>query len=93
MLLFPEGAHSFEYGMTINRDEIEKSCEGMTTRHFWPELCVFIGYAYPLTAIRAHSGFIYEIRKVGGRPFELGETVALDDMTLNEHPLWGGSAT
>jgi hypothetical protein len=93
LLLFPERTHISNYKFTIKRTEIEKSCEDMPTKHFWPEVCGLITYSYPLAAVRADTGFVYRIEKIGRWPLELDEAVSLKEMILSEHDLWAGFAT
>ncbi len=92
LLLFPDETYTFNYRIPLKRSEIEKSCEDISTKHFWPELRGLVTYTYPLATVRADTGFVYRIEKLGG-VLELGEPVPLENMSLSDHSLWSGFAT
>lgn len=99
LLLFPGEHFTFNYRIPLKRSEIEKACEDIKPEmHFFPELCGFITYTYPLATVRADTGFVLRIEKAladgrRGDVLKLDEPVLLENMRLSDHGLWGGFAT
>jgi hypothetical protein len=92
LVLFPDETYTFNYKIPVKRSEIEKACEDMPTKHFFPEVFGLVTYTYPLAKVRADTGLVCHIEKPGSA-FELGEPVPLENMRLSDHALWSGFAT
>ena len=94
LVLFPEETHTYYYRISLNRSEIEKSCEDIKpSTNFWPVVYGIVVYSYPLATIRATTGFVLDIEKRDG-VFTLDKMVPKKDILLRDDgPLSGGFAT
>ena len=92
-VLFPGDDFDELRQFKISRGEIEKSIEGTTEKCFWPELFGLVTYTYHMADVRADTGFIYRVSKIGNKPFAIGEEVGVGEMELEPHELWGGFAS
>ena len=99
VLLFPAEEHTITWQLSLRREEIDASCEDLKPHaHFFPEIVGLIAYTYPLAAVRAHTGFIAEVRRANvhqefGTAFGVGEEVAAQDIAISGHSMWGSFAT
>ena len=62
-VIFPDCEWSERRRLQIQREDLGKACDE-TTRNFWPELIVLVGYSYHLAEIRADTGRVYRICRV-----------------------------
>ena len=99
LILFPKDTQTFNYTITINREEIDTSCEdSKPNTYFFPEVFGLVTYTYPLADVRADTGFKCSIKNVSpesrsGTAFELFEPISLEYLRIADHSLWGGFAT
>lgn len=99
VLLFPGETHSINYRLPLNRGEIVKSCDDIKPNlYFMPEVFGLATYTYPLAAVRADTGFVYQVERAKpvehlGTAFGLDEVVQAEQITISEHQLWGSFAT
>ena len=93
-LLFPDESFIDKRILPISGVDLVKSCKDIhPATHFWPELIVLVTYVYQLASVRADTGFVYELRKTDGTPFEIGENVGASEIEIQPHSMWGGFAT
>ena len=95
-VIFPDCEWSERRRLQIQREDLGKACDE-TTRNFWPELIVLVGYSYHLAEIRADTGRVYRICRVTEDRvvpfFVLGDSVPRSEIRLEPHTAWPAFAT
>jgi hypothetical protein len=99
LILFPEETFTFNYKISISREEIEASFEDIKpNRYFYPEVFGLVTYLYPLAAVRPDTGFVCSIDNVSpdsksGLAFELDKPVRPEYTRVADASLWSGFAS
>jgi len=90
-VLFPDGVYIEHHELRLNHEELVRACEDVRpAMHFWPELIVLVTYVYQLADARGDTGFVYEISRSGGVPFQMGEGVPAKELRIEPHRKWSG---
>jgi hypothetical protein len=90
-VLFPDAAYIEHHELRLNHEELVRACEDVRpAMQFWPELVVLVTYLYQLADVRGDTGFVYEIIRSGGVPFQMGEGVPAKELRIEPHRKWSG---